>query len=215
MENSLVAATFGLAMLVSTVGFPLPQMVRLLRTGEVAGVSFAAVLNCAISDTAWTVLALQIGDGWLIVGFAVAVPGSLVSAIYMWRKSGGTVSWFLPACWLAILVAAAVADYLAQIPIFDSVVSFSLLWLVLPALWLAWRSSNVSGIDFRSWYALATQGLLCVGYGVFAGQTVSTIFGTVGVVGATLILTRVQVAPRFWERYAEVPRYSVRRIAPV
>ncbi len=128
---------------------------------------------------------------------------------------GGSVNLFLPACWLTILVVAAIVDHVAPIPIFDSIVSFSLLWIILPALWLAWRSSYVSGIDCRSWYALALQCLLCVGYGVFAGQTVSTIFGTVGVVGATLIIIRVQVVPRLWERYAEVPRYSVRRIATV
>ena len=61
------------------------------------------------------------GDVWLIVGFAVAVPGSLVSALYMRRRSGGSVNLFLRACWLTILVVAAIVDDVAHIPIVGTV----------------------------------------------------------------------------------------------
>lgn len=178
------------------VGFSIPQLLHMRRRRSAAGVSLAAVLNSAISFLAWTVYALSIGDAWLIASSAVGLPGAVATAVIAWRCGAPTSGLWSPALWVATLTATAVSDLVGTTSLFGLVVGASITWLVLPAVVKAWQSQDVSGLAASSWWVLASEGALFLGYGVIRTVFASTVYGVLCLLGSFGVLGRLALAAR-------------------
>lgn len=188
------ATLIGLSTVVLAVAISVPQLVRTARTGAVSGVSLAAVANSTVSFGAWTVYAVGLGDLWLIASSAVGLPGQLALTWLVWRRGGDRAHLWLPGVWLALLGAVAATDVLLGTGLAHLVVGASVLWLVIPAVLHAWRSSDVSGIAAGSWWVLSAEGALFLGYGLVAGVPATVVYGVACLAGSSGVLGRLAVA---------------------
>lgn len=65
-----------------------PQVVRLVRDPDVAGVSLLSWVLAAVNNLVWIVVAAQERDGWLVgVNVALAVSSLLLVGLCLWRRS--------------------------------------------------------------------------------------------------------------------------------
>ena len=65
-----------------------PQVVRLARDVDVAGVSLLSWVLAAVNNLVWIVVAAQEGDGWLVgVNVVLAVSSLLLVGLCAWRRS--------------------------------------------------------------------------------------------------------------------------------
>jgi len=187
-ETMLGLAAVGLAVLVSA-----PQLAKLLRSGDVSGVSVSALSNSTISFAAWTAYAIVLGDVWLFVSSAIGLPGMLATLCLAWRRGAARSMLWLPMLWLLLLAAIACSDVLLGTCLIPPVIGASVLWFVLPAGIDAWRSPDVSGIAPGAWWAVATEGAIFVAYGIAAGVAATVLYGTLCLVGAVGVLSRLLV----------------------
>jgi uncharacterized protein with PQ loop repeat len=178
------------------VGFSIPQLVHMRRSRSAAGVSLAAVINSAISFLAWTLHAASIGDAWLIASSAVGLPGAAATSVVAWRCGASRSGLWLPALWVVTLVVAATSDLTGTTSLFGIVVGASVTWLVLPAVVKAWLSQDVSGLAASSWWVLASEGALFLGYGLLRAVPASTVYGVLCLLGSFGVLSRLALASR-------------------
>ncbi len=193
---SLATTAFGLATVLLAVGFSVPQLVRLLRTGETAGVSLAGTANSAISFTAWTWYAWSAADLWLFLSSIVGIPGGVLTVVLTWRRGIARDGLWLPVLWSGVLLAAVTLDAVVGSSALALAVGGSVLWLLGPALASAYRSADVSGIAAGTWLVLGLEGVLFLGYGLLAAVPASVIYGVVTVLGSTAMLARLVLAHR-------------------
>jgi uncharacterized protein with PQ loop repeat len=189
--NLSLSTAVGLAAVVLAVAVSVPQFARLLRTGHVSGVSLAAVTNSSISFGAWTIYAVAIGDLWLTISSAVGLPGQAATAWLAWRRGASRQQMWVPALWLAVLLAVAGLDVAAGMSMTTIVVGGSILWLVVPALVTAWRSHDVSGIAPATWWVLGLEGAIFLVYGITVGVAATVLYGVACLVGSGGVLARV------------------------
>lgn len=77
-----------LACLAMAVFLRWPQVVRLVRDPDVAGVSLLSWVLAAVNNLVWIVVAAQEGDGWLVgVNVVLAVSSLLLVGLCVWRRS--------------------------------------------------------------------------------------------------------------------------------
>lgn len=184
----------GFATVVLAVALSVPQLRALATTGRTGGVSLASLLCSTISFTAWTVHAVQVGDGWLIVSSAVGVPGQALTTWLAWRAGACREGLWVPAGWAALVSLVLTWDALSGTSVAAPVVGSSILWMVVPAAVTAWRSPDVSGIAAGTWWVLLGEGALFLGYGVAAADAkAATVYGAACVAGSVCVLTRLMV----------------------
>lgn len=126
-----------------------PQLWRTFTTKSIAGLSAISYGTGAVSYALW-VLYFVYYERYL-VALSVAVPGVLwtvtlaLIVLYMRRNGERVLIWqlLLPTAWFALAVSARIVSETW----FNVVLSTSVLWAYLPALWAACRSADVSGVS--------------------------------------------------------------------
>lgn len=208
--TEVATVLFGLATVALAVGFSVPQLVRLRRTGDANGISLAATTNSAISFTAWTWYALVEADLWLLLSSAVGIPGGVATVVLAWRRGAARQGLAVPVVWTAVLLGCSALDALLGASMFAVAVGASVLWLLVPALTTAYRTHDLSGVAVGSWLVLAAEGALFLGYGLLASVPASVLYGVVTLVGCAAMLARLATVrrPDVARRTAQASRRS-------
>jgi uncharacterized protein with PQ loop repeat len=196
MADQLIVPLMGFSAVALAIGLSLPQLIKLLRTREVSGVSLAAVANSTISFGAWTAYAVYIGDGWLLVSSAVGLPGQLLTAWVAWRQGASRAQLWLPMLWLISLFAVSSLDVLLGTTFLPLIIGASVLWYVVPALIAAWGASSVTGIAAGSWWVLVAEGAIFLGYGLITTVGATVVYGILCLVGSAGVLLRISRGDR-------------------
>lgn len=186
--NEILANVAAVAATVSTIVFLAPQISKLLRTGDSAGVS-----------TTWAALGLVTNIGWFAYlisqGFWVAIVAPFATTITygltMWAlvRTGRDLmrSYALGMVWGVLLVATV---SLAGWTTLGVVLGLSYGVMLAPSVWTAFRTADPSGISSGTWWIGITEALLWGYYGWFHVDVGILIFSAVGLVGSVLILAR-------------------------
>lgn len=168
----------------------IPQIRRLLRTGDPAGVSGTWPALGLVSNAAWTVYLVS-QELWAAVPSTTVMVGFYAVVLWTLRRTG------MALAGVAVRGAAAGAVALAT----WAAGSWAGLGLLLgwayapqlaPAVWAAYRTVDPSGISPGTWMLIGIEAGLWIFYGVAMEDTPVVIFGAVGVVAAGLILARVR-----------------------
>ena len=168
-----------------------PQLARVHRTGDIAGVSITAAALTVSSELGWT-LYLG-GEGlWAAVPegmFAIAANALLVVAL---TRCGGSarVSVVAAAGWLVLLVAARWLGGPSAIAV---LLGFAYLVQLTPAVVKAWRTWKPSGIATETWMLHLIEAVLWGTYGFASGDPPLIFLGIFGVAESTAILVRMAV----------------------
>lgn len=173
---------------ISTVVFLIPQIVKLIRTGDSEGVSATWPALGFVSNVGWFVFVIN-QELWAAI-FAPFFT-FIFYAVTLWAiaRTGRSLR-------KALLYGAAWTALLAAIPLIlgwtelGVVLGLSYGVMLAPSLWTAYRTTDPSGIAPGTWWIGTAEGILWGVYGVF-NQTPGIItFGVVAVVGSTAMLIR-------------------------
>jgi uncharacterized protein with PQ loop repeat len=180
------AAVIGASVL--TVVFLLPQIVKLIRTGDSNGVS-----------TTWPALGFVTNIGWLAYmisqGFWAAIVAPLVTfisyGVILWAlaRNGRSLhtSYVRGVVWTGLLVAITGIVGWSALGVF---LGFSYGVQLAPSIWAAYQTADPSGISPGTWWIGMAEAFLWGYFGWFHTDLGIVIFGIVGVVGSGLMLMR-------------------------
>ncbi|MEE8407566.1 MAG: PQ-loop domain-containing transporter [Acidimicrobiia bacterium] len=186
--NQLLANVAAVAATVGTIAFLIPQITKLIRTGDSSGVS-----------TTWAALGLVANVGWAAYlssqGFWIAILAPIFTvvayALTMWAlvRTGRDPrqSFLLGAAWSVLLAATALAAGWTALGV---VLGLSYGVMLTPSIWTAFRTADPSGISPGTWWIGIAEALLWGYYGWFHTDIGILTFSAVGVVGSVLMLVR-------------------------
>ncbi|MDH3190832.1 MAG: PQ-loop domain-containing transporter [Acidimicrobiia bacterium] len=173
---------------ISTASFLLPQIVKLVRTRNTAGVS-----------TTWPALGFAINVGWftymisqqLWVSIAPPFITFVAYAVTLWalRRAGRDIR----APYVRGLAAAVILVGVAIVGGWEVLgIALGLSYGVVsaPSVWTAYRTSDPSGIAPLTWWIGAVEALLWGSFGWYHSDRGIITFMVVGVTASTLMLLR-------------------------
>lgn len=188
---AIVAATIG------TVTFLLPQIVKLIRTRDSAGVS-----------TTWAVLGFVSNVGWFTYMISQELWAALIApfvtflsyAVTLWAlaRTGRALGRgaVLGVVWTGVL--AGVTAILGW-PALGVVLGLSYGVMLTPSVWTAYKTVDPSGISPGTWWIGVAEAILWGYYGWYHADAGIITFFVVGVIGSTLILARYYSTRRLAE----------------
>jgi uncharacterized protein with PQ loop repeat len=186
-------AVFSLLPLVATVlAAPqfLPQLARLVRTGETAGVSWSWAALTSINNAAWGAY-FALSGFWTAVAAAISatvLAGAL--AVLLARRQGGFPRRpsVLALAWAALLTTAAALFGRTGL---GSALTAAFLLQVTPSVWTVYRTDDTAGVSKSTWLLILGE-LLCWGvFGVHESDPRLIVLGATGVTASLLVLARV------------------------
>jgi uncharacterized protein with PQ loop repeat len=185
---AVIAAT------IATLLFLVPQIVKLVRTQDSAGVS-----------TTWPALGLAANTGWVVyfigealwVSVAAPVGAAAGYAVTLWvlGKSGRPLGAGLlrGITFSAVLVATAIVAGWAALGVALGL-SFGI--MMAPTLWTAYRTPRPTGISPGTWLLGVVEALLWGFYGWHHADAGVITFAVVAAAGSAAMLARYTAAAR-------------------
>jgi vacuolar-type H+-ATPase subunit I/STV1 len=194
----------GLVLVATVLAFVtlLPQVLRLRRTRNPAGVSLPWAALAAVTNLGWGthLLREELWAGvWSCVGAALTyalVAGQLVALHVPWRPVVAPVMG-----WAALLAGSTVLDATTGTGLLGPTLALGFAVQVTPAVVAAWRDPVPVGVSPTTWLLTLVQVLLWGIYGATHRDTGVMLLGVLGGLasGAMLLrwwLTRAAVARR-------------------
>lgn len=168
-----------------------PQLARVRRTGDIAGVSATAAALTVSSEFGWT-LYLGAEGLWAAVPeglFAIAANVALVVAL---SRSGAStrIALVAAACWLVVLLGSR---WLGGPTAIAVLLGFAYVVQFTPAVVKAWRTWKPSGIAAETWTLHLVESVLWGTYGYARHDPPLILLGILGVAESTAILIRTFV----------------------
>lgn len=175
-----------------------PQIVKLIRTGDRAGVSPTWPAIGAVTNGAWTVY-LGVQGLWWATPSTALMTVFYGAVLYRLGRMGSPLG--APVTRGLVLAAAysaitAVGGWTAL----GLVLGFSLVLQITPSIWTAYRTRVPSGIAAGTWWLAGFEGSLWGYYGWWYADLPIVIFAIVAVVGSTFMLARFYATRHRWER---------------
>ena len=168
----------------------LPQLARLRRTGETAGVSWSWAALTSINNAAWAGYFALPGFWTALVPAISATVLAGALAVMLARRAAAVPRRpaALAVVWAALLVVAAGLSGRAGL---GTVLAVAFLLQVTPSVWTAFRAEDTTGIAAGTWLLIFGE-LLCWGvFGVYESDPRLIVLGATGVTASLLVLARV------------------------
>lgn len=173
---------------ITTLVFLIPQIVKLVRTGDSSGVS-----------TSWPVLGVVINSGWFVYVISQSLWWSVVApfgtaiayGVILWalRRTGRDLraSYGRGTGWAIVLVAITTTLGWSALGV---ALGLSYGVMVAPSLWTAYRTPDPSGVSPGTWALGLAEGFLWGFYGWHHADSGILTFSTIAVIGGSLMLAR-------------------------
>ena len=171
-----------------TAAFLLPQVIKLIRTGDSEGVS-----------ATWPALGFVTNVGWFVYiinqGLWTAIFAPFITFIFyavtLWAvgRTGRSLraAMLRGAGWSVLLVTVlATGGWIT----FGVVLGLSYSVVLAPSVWTAYRTVEPSGIAPGSWWIGGLEAALWGYYGAYHSDRGILTLAVIGVVGSTLMLAR-------------------------
>lgn len=188
MDVSVVLGYAPLAAAAFAIPEFLPQVQRLWRTGDTAGLSWSWTALTSVDNAAWFAYFLLSKD-WpaLVPSSAVTLLAGTLACMLTRRGQASGRATALVFAW-AIALAAGVA--FAGRTGLGALLSAAFLLQVTPSVRAAYRASRPTGVSRATW-ALILGELSCwLAYGIHTSDPRLLALGTTGVLASTLMLAR-------------------------
>ncbi|HXZ76140.1 MAG TPA: hypothetical protein VEH31_35440, partial [Streptosporangiaceae bacterium] len=166
-----------------------PQLARLRRTGETAGVSWSWAALTSINNAAWA--GYFVLSGWW-TALVPAVSATVLAgalAVMLARRGAGFPRRpaALALAWAGLLIAAAGLSGRTGLGT-ALTVAFGL--QVTPSVWTAYRADDTTGIATGTWLLIFGE-LACWGvFGLYQADPRLIVLGATGVTASLLVLAR-------------------------
>jgi len=176
----------------------LPQIVKLARTGDSAGVSWSWATLTSVNNGGWFAY-FTLSRFWtaLAPASSATVLAGLLAVMLARRGKTSARAALLIGAWAGCLGAGFAVAGRAGL---GTLLAASFVLQVIPSLWTAYRTTNPSGISRGTWLLILGELLAWALYGFHKSDPRPIALGTTGVAASTLILTRSELAATNYRR---------------
>jgi uncharacterized protein with PQ loop repeat len=195
--RALVAEVLDYAPLLATAfAIPqfLPQLFKLWRSGDVAGVSWSWAMLTSVSNAAWFVY-FALSHFWTALApssSAALLAGAL--ALMLARRRQARLRQAVAICaWTALLAGSF--GFAGRTGL-GTLLAASFVLQVIPSIWTAYRTSNPSGISRGTWLLIFVELFCWAAYGLHKADPRLIVLGCTGVTASALILARSLLSTR-------------------
>jgi hypothetical protein len=178
---------------IAAAAFAIPQFVpqirRLRKTGNPAGVSWAWGALTSVNNAAWLVY-FALAQCWTALAPAISatvLAGVLVLMLTM-RTDVRHGSAFVVLCWTALLVGALVVGGRAGL---GTLLIGAFLLQVTPSIWAAYRTRRPTGIARGTWMLIFAELSCWMTFGLYRSDPRLIVLGCTGVTASILMLARI------------------------
>ena len=168
-----------------------PQMVRIHRTGLVAGLSLTWPAVGIVGNVGWTgyVLSQDLraavwASGAMVVAYSI-VAGQLLVRRVAWRRAATAA-----AGWALVLGIAVAVGAVTGVTVLGFALAIGSVAQLVPAVWAAWRDPAPAGVSAGTWTIMLVEISLWGVYGAANGDLAVTMFGVLGSAAAASMLLR-------------------------
>ena len=178
---------------VLAAGFAIPQFVpqilKLHRTDDAAGLSAPWALLTAVNNTAWAGY-FAASRYWfaLIPATSTALLGGCLGVMLTRRHTLTRRGWMAIGAWAIVLGVAASADR----RLLGATLTGAFLIQVVPAVTTAYRTRHPTGIAVGTWWLILAEVSCWAAFGAAKRDGPLIILGATGVISALLMLHRAR-----------------------
>jgi uncharacterized protein with PQ loop repeat len=185
----------------------LPQLLKLVRTDDSAGVSWSWATLTSLNNGAWFVY-FTLSRFWtaLAPASSATVLAGLLAVMLSRRGEASARAAFLIGAWAASLGAGFAVAGSAGL---GTLLTASFVLQVIPSIWTAYRTANPSGISRGTWLLILGELLAWALYGFQKSDPRLIVLGCTGVAASILVLTRSAITTPEHRRDQDVEAGSV------
>ena len=179
----------------------LPQLARLRRTGQTAGVSWSWAALTSVNNAAWFGYFALSGFWTALVPAVSATVLAGALAVTLARRRGGFPCRpaALALAWAALLITAGLSGRAGL----GTALTAAFVLQVTPSVWTAYRAGRTTGIATGTWLLILGE-LACWGvFGLYTSDPRLIVLGATGVTASLLVLARVARARASDDELAE------------
>lgn len=167
----------------------LPQIRRLSRTRDTAGLSWPWATLTSVNNAAWIVY-FALSGYWpaLVPSTAAALLAGALALTLARRQAINVNHAAAIAAWAALLVTAGVVAGRNGL---GMLLTAALALQVTPSLWTAYRTANPTGISRGTWLLILGELSCWTTYGLHRSDPRLTVLGVTGVSASILMLARI------------------------
>lgn len=166
----------------------LPQLKKISRTGDVAGLTLAWPSLTAINNAAWIVYFLSVGYGSAIVPNAVVVLTSVWLARSIAHRTSTEPTIIIAlAGWATVLAFTAIAGGPAALSI---PLTVAFLVQSLPSVWSSYTTKWPTGVSAATWSFVGLEMACWLAFALARHDAALTVLGASGITISTLMVSR-------------------------
>jgi uncharacterized protein with PQ loop repeat len=168
----------------------LPQLIKLRRTGDTAGVSWPWATLTSVNNAAWVVY-FVLSAYWaaLVPASSATLLAGALSAMLALRGRARARPAVLIGAWVALLAAAFILAGRAGL---GALLTAAFVVQVAPSVWTAYRTACPSGISAGTWMLIFGELSCWMVFGVHKSDPRLLILGFTGVTASLLMLARIR-----------------------
>jgi hypothetical protein len=168
----------------------LPQIRKLRRTGDTAGVSWPWATLTSVNNGAWVgYFALSAYWTALVPASSATLLAGALAAMLARRGQARAQPAVLIGAWAALL---AVAFTVAGRSGLGTLLTAAFVLQVTPSVWAAYRTAQPSGISWGTWLLILGELSCWTVFGVHQSDPRLIILGLTGVAASLLMLARIR-----------------------
>jgi uncharacterized protein with PQ loop repeat len=168
----------------------LPQIIKLRRTDDTAGVSWPWATLTSVNNAAWVVyFALSAYWTALVPSSSATLLAGALATMLARRGQAKPRPVVLIGVWVALLaVAFAVAGRTGL----GTLLTAAFIVQVTPSVWTAYRTARPTGISAGTWMLILGELSCWTSFGVHKSDPRLMVLGFTGVTASLLMLTRIR-----------------------
>jgi uncharacterized protein with PQ loop repeat len=167
----------------------LPQILKLRRTDDTAGVSWPWATLTSVNNAAWfAYFALSAYWAALVPSSSATLLAGVLAAMLARRGRARARPAVLVGAWAALLAAAVVVAGRTGL---GALLTAAFVLQVMPSIWTAYRTARPSGISQGTWLLILGELSCWTTFGVHKSDPRLITLGATGVAASLLMLTRI------------------------
>jgi uncharacterized protein with PQ loop repeat len=168
----------------------LPQIVKLRRTDDIAGVSWAWAALTSVNNAAWFAY-FAVSAYWaaLVPSSSATLLSGTVAIMLVRRGQGAARPAVLISAWVGILIAGfAVAGRTGL----GALLTGAFVVQVTPSIWTAYRTDRPTGISQGTWILILGELSCWAAFGLYQSDPRLIVLGFTGIAASLPMLARIR-----------------------
>jgi hypothetical protein len=167
-----------------------PQLMKLRRTGDTAGVSWPWATLTSVNNAAWAVyFMLSRYRTALVPACAATLLAGVLAAMLTTRGKADVRSALLTIGWAALLTAACIGIGRSLL---GALLTAGFLLQITPPVWAAYRTDRPTGISRGTWLLILAELSCWAAFGVHESDPRLMVLGFTGIAAGLLMLLRLR-----------------------